>query len=497
MRSKERCRATTVLVAAVLCVLGCSGESRGSNQTATWPAGMETPVMRPNTEQLVNGIAATEICGAQGERCGTAQIAEGQNSQEQVAHVADDNKGIAVPQPKVVEAAAPSAYAPWDGIPTPEPRPSELLALAASASTAQGCGAASVSCGSVSNVQPQPVAVVSDPLRNKVGQMLIMGFQGKRPNDPGVQRIASYLERRLVGGVLIGRHNVQSRDQVRALIRYLRKRAGNYKPFFAVDQEGGLVQRLNGKAGYTPVPRASKVAQGGSRSAQQIYRNMARELADTGINMNLGPVVDLNINPRNPIIAKYGRSYGRNADDVTEFAGIFILAHRDRRIATVAKHFPGHGSSTKDTHVAFTDVTNTFDASELEPYRQIGNGISAVMTAHVAHAGITGSAGRPASLSRQAIEGKLRGELQYDNVVMTDDMEMAAVRNKYGLLRAAVMAVNAGNDMLIFSNTWKHNPSRADRLIDTIVQAVQDGTVSRQRIEAASQRINRLRREVR
>lgn len=487
MRSRERCRAATVLFAAALCVLGCSGESRGGNQQAIWPAGMETPVMRPNADQLVNGIASVDFCGDGGERCGQAQV----------AHIADDTSGGAAPQPSAVQAAAPSAYAPLEGIPAPEPRPNDLVAVAAAATVSQGCGAGSVSCGQTAGVQAQTVAAVSDPLRNKVGQMLIMGFQGRRQGDAGVERIASYLERRLVGGVLIGRHNVQSRGQVRALIRYLRKRAGSYKPFFAVDQEGGLVQRLNRKAGYKAVPKASTVAQQGSRSAQQIYRNMAAELADTGINMNLGPVVDLNINPRNPIIAKYGRSYGRNADDVTEFAGIFILAHRDHQIATVAKHFPGHGSSTKDTHVAFTDVTNTFDASELEPYRQIGNGISAVMTAHVAHAGITGSAGRPASLSRQAIEGTLRGDLQYDNVVMTDDMEMAAVRNKFGLLRSAVMAVQAGNDMLIFSNTWKHNPSRPDRLIDAIVQAVRDGSISRQRIDTALRRINRLRNQVR
>src|SRR5690606_35642736 len=148
-------------------------------------------------------------------------------------------------------------------------------------------------------------------------------------------------------------------------------------PFIMLDQEGGQVQRLTPSVGFAGTPSARDVARGGIEAAEAVYADLARRLAREGFNVNFGPVVDLNLNPDNPVIARFGRAYGRDAASVTAFAAAFVAGHHAAGMGTALKHFPGHGSSLADSHHGFVDVTEVWSPAELEPYRTlIGEGLA-------------------------------------------------------------------------------------------------------------------------
>ena len=225
----------------------------------------------------------------------------------------------------------------------------------------------------------------------KIGQMIMVGFPGDGEKDPGVIAVRDQLAKGLIGGVVLFPENIASPKRLKNLIAYLRNARSMPMPFIAVDQEGGKVQRLNRWNGHSNFTSAQRVARNPSyaspEAAQKLYAKMAAELAEAGFNMNLGPVVDLNTNPRNPVIGARGRSFSNDPDTVTALATAFIKAHRAANVLTVAKHFPGHGSSRVDSHKALADVSKTWREVELEPYRRLAKDglLDAVMVGHLYH----------------------------------------------------------------------------------------------------------------
>ena len=187
---------------------------------------------------------------------------------------------------------------------------------------------------------------------------------------------------------------------------------------------------------------------------------MAKTLAAAGINHNLAPVVDINSNPANPVIGALGRSFSADPAVVIAQARAFIEAHHAHDVTTTLKHFPGHGSSQADSHLGLVDVSATWQRDELEPYRVlIGEGIvDTVMTAHVFNTQLDPT--YPATLSKATITGILRDELGFDGVVITDDMNMQAITSQYGFEQAAVLAVQAGADLLAYGNNLVYDPRR-------------------------------------
>ena len=178
-----------------------------------------------------------------------------------------------------------------------------------------------------------------------VGQMIMVGFPGDNENEKGVRAVREQLNKGTIGGVVLFPANINSRRQVKHLNAYLRNARSDPQPFIAVDQEGGTVQRLKPWNGFKWFPSAAQVARNPSfasrEAAERLYGEMAAELSSAAFNMNLGPVIDLNTNPGNPVIGARGRSFGEDPDIVTSLAAAFIQAHRAANIATVAKHFPG------------------------------------------------------------------------------------------------------------------------------------------------------------
>jgi len=353
----------------------------------------------------------------------------------------------------------------------------------------------------LSGAWPMPDVADADPdLDVKVGQMIMVGFRGLSITDE--QPIARDIRQRHIGGVILfdydvpsrtyGR-NIESPGQLRALTSSLKKLAG-IPLFIAVDQEGGRISRLKEKNGFPPTLSQKRLgALDDVKKTTKQAELTARTLAGLGINLNFVPVVDLDLNPENPVIGKLERSFSRNPDRVTRHALAVIDAHRRNGVLTAPKHFPGHGSAAGDTHEGFVDVTDRWTAVELEPFRSLIRQDKAdmVMTAHVFNGKLDPV--WPSTLSRKTLSDLLRQEMGYTGVVITDDMQMRAIAARYGLETAIRQAILAGADILLFANNSVYEEDIAARVASTIRTLVEKGEIPRERIDASYGRIMKLK----
>jgi beta-N-acetylhexosaminidase len=336
-------------------------------------------------------------------------------------------------------------------------------------------------------------------IEQMAGQMIVVGFAGDSVDAKGVATARQQLADGVIGGVMYLKTNVASRAAVVAMNEAFRKAApAGLPPFITLDQEGGLVERLDSSVGFTEVPDASTVAAKNSPAeARPIYENLAEGVRDWGFNVNFAPVVDLAVNPNNTVIAKYGRAYGKTGDVVTDYAAQVIAAHHDAGLITSLKHFPGHGSSTADSHEGYVDITRTWKPAELDPYRAlIANGYADfVMVGHLIDTEIDPT-GLPSSLSPVWIGSVLRGQLGFTGVVITDDLEMGAIRDHYSTRDTVIRAVRAGVDVLLFSNTAKPHAGLGDEVRKILVDEANVDPEFKARIEESYKRIVALKARI-
>jgi beta-N-acetylhexosaminidase len=337
-------------------------------------------------------------------------------------------------------------------------------------------------------------------IEQMAGQMIIVGFIGDSAGDRSVVRLREEIAAGTLGGVMYLRTNVASLSAVRRMNAEFRAASPDLPPFITLDQEGGYVERLTRAVGFTERPSAAAIAEANTpEEAEAIYAQMAAEIAELGFTVNFGPVVDINLNPNNQVIGRNGRAFGTTADEVVPYAAAFTRAHHEAGLLTALKHFPGHGSSTADSHEGFVDITESWNEVELVPYRElIGLGLADfVMIGHLYHADYSGGDTRlPSSLSPEWITGVLRGELGYDGVVISDDLEMGAIREHFGLRETVTRAVNAGIDVLLFSNTAKPRGSLADEIRAILVAEAEADPAFRARIEESYGRIVALKARI-
>jgi len=340
-------------------------------------------------------------------------------------------------------------------------------------------------------------------LEHKIGQMLMVGFHGTSATKNS--QICKDIKQYNIGAVILFDYNpvnknepknIANRAQLKKLTSELQACSKDGKLLIAVDQEGGRVQRLKSKYGfYGKFPKASDVVKMDQSQIKSTYTKMSRELKSVGINYDLAPVVDLDINNRNHVIHGLGRSFGKDPKVVAGYAGTFIDAMHHYGVLTSLKHFPGHGSSVGDTHKGYVDVTKLWKKVELEPYRLLKDKADTVMVAHVFNKRLDSK--YPATLSKKTVNGKLRNELGYKGVVITDDLQMGAISKKYGLKNTLRLAINAGDDILLFGNQL--DPKKvvtSKKLVDTIVSLVKQGKVSKASITNSYNRIQRLKRKL-
>lgn len=341
-------------------------------------------------------------------------------------------------------------------------------------------------------------AAIHNTIDRMVGQMIVAGFDGQVARSNGARVVRKLLTKGAIGGVIVMPWNISSKkkfalSQLTAMTKSFRKVAGRLPPMISIDQEGGAVQRLKRRHGFPTTPSAARMAKRfTTEQASKLYTRLAKRLRATGINLNFGPVFDLNRNPRNPIIARRKRAYGPSATKVIIYAREFTKAHRNAGVLTVAKHFPGHGSSGVDSHHRLVDLTRTWAPVELVPYWALANHAASpdmVMTGHLYHPRFSDEVGMPASLSRKAIQDELRNNLGFRGLVITDDLAMTPVKKRFPVGERAVRAIIAGNDIVLLSTAARGNAKTVYRMHSAITAAVANGRIKRSQIMASYDRI--------
>ncbi len=322
-------------------------------------------------------------------------------------------------------------------------------------------------------------------LEAKIGQLLMFGFSGTA--------VTSFIEQQItknnLGGVILFSRNIKSLEQLAGLNYKLQELAGRSPSgsglFISADQEGGTIARLT--KGVAVAPSAMALGATDSEAiTEKVCQTSGLELRAAGINMNLAPVVDVNSNPKNPVIGV--RSFGENPERVAKLGAAAIRGYQKHLIA-VAKHFPGHGDTDSDSHHVLPIISHDrtrLEEVELVPFKEaIASDVAAIMTSHVAFPAIEPTRNLPATLSYQVLTKLLRETLGFEGLIMTDCLEMLAIKNTFGTVEAAVMTIEAGADLVILS----HSEDLQRQAFDALVRAVRTGRISEERIDQSLARV--------
>lgn len=351
-------------------------------------------------------------------------------------------------------------------------------------------------------------------LEQQIGQMIMVGFRGTTvsPEDP----IYKMIESKHIGGVVLYSRdlpsketvarNVASPEQLQKLNRDLQN-ISETELLIGIDEEGGFVTRLIPENGFQFHQSHQTIGTLNEPDSTALWaKAMASELSELGINMNFGPVMDVNRNPLNPIIGARERSFSAQVENVVTNSKIFLQEHKKQAIICSPKHFPGHGSSSTDSHKGLADVTQTWSSAELTPFKSLieEGDIQVIMTSHVYNANLDTL---PSTLSPKIIDSVLRKDFGFNGVILSDDMQMRAISNFYDFETSIEKALLAGVDMLLFSNNAgpcpeesqddcseiPFDPYIAQKAIQHILNLVEEGKVSEERIVASYQRIQKLK----
>jgi beta-N-acetylhexosaminidase len=349
-------------------------------------------------------------------------------------------------------------------------------------------------------------------LRDKIGQMLLVGFDGLEVNDesPVVKQIDEYG----LGGVILFDYDCKSKtfDKNIASVKQVQELNNNLQEFntvsneknerlslpllISVDYEGGLVDRLKEKYGFSKTVSAKQVGEMSDDDAIKVVQRMADTLVESGFNVNFAPVLDVDVNPDNPVLGKLGRCFSASPTEVARFGRIYAETFLKNNIKPAFKHFPGHGSSKADSHLGFVDVTDTWKPCELEPYKLLlekeNSSSTMIMTAHIVNRKLDDT-GLPATLSYDILTRMLRQEFNFDGVIITDDMQMKAISDEYSLEESLPLAINAGVDMFIFGNQLADSHQDFKEVIDIIEKNVKAGAIKQGLIDDAYARIVRFK----
>ena len=357
----------------------------------------------------------------------------------------------------------------------------------AASTPAAGAGTANAA---VSNALPS--------LDIMIGSMLMLGFRGA--DLPPADAFLAQVRAGHVGHVILfdrdvttgGERNITSPQQLRQLTATLR--AASPGPLLiAVDQEGGRVRRLKPQKGFADLPSAQSMGTGQPDKTRALARQLGKELAGLGISVNLAPVADVNSNPANPAIGALERSFSPNSTLVAAHAIAFGQGLAQQGVIPALKHFPGQGGAQKDSHLGLTDITRSWNAkADLAPYTQaFAQGWPGmVMLGHLFHTGL--DANYPATLSRAVVADLLRGRMGWQGVIISDDMQMKAITDHYGMEQAVLLAVNAGVDILLFGNNLYWDENLPQKAFATLKGLVQSGRISQQRVMESWLRISNL-----
>lgn len=355
--------------------------------------------------------------------------------------------------------------------------------------------------GPASPLPEQDVAAATLPpsLDVMLGSMLMLGFRGLElaPDDPFLEAVRAGR----VGHVLLfdrdlpsggGQRNIRCPEQLRRLTATLRA-ASPGAMFIAVDQEGGRVRRLRPQQGFMDLPSARHMGRETLEATRSLAARLGAELAGLGISVDLAPVADVDSNPDNPAIGRLERSFSPDPAVAAAYSLAFGQGLARGGVIPVLKHFPGQGCAQYDSHLGLTDISRCWDGGrDLLPYaeafRQGWPGM--VMVGHLFHARLDPT--HPASLSKVMVSGLLRQGLGWQGVVISDDMQMKAITDHYGLEQAILLAVEAGVDILVFGNNLQWDPGLPEKAHAALRRLVDSGKITPERVRASWERIAAL-----
>ncbi len=334
-------------------------------------------------------------------------------------------------------------------------------------------------------------------LEEEIGQMLMVGIRGTNLNAKVMEQTRQQVIEGDIGGIIFFKHNIKNSRQFRIFVKSIASLPVAVPLFLAVDEEGGQVRRLRKSQGFKEFPSAAYVgANLNDSKACDVYSNMAIQIHKTGLNLNLGPVVDVNINRASPAIGQLNRSFSRDPGKVFKLGQIFIRAHQKAGVLTTLKHYPGHGSSREDTHNELTDITHTWRNSEQLPFRRLIDSaeVDLIMAGHLFDQNV--DLKYPASISHSHIQETLREKLGYQGVVITDDLQMGAIIKRYPLDEIIISAINAGCDILQFSDPMNLSQDLPAHVRQVVISAINKGEINPERIHQSYQRIMNLKQQL-
>ncbi|PJN53108.1 MULTISPECIES: beta-N-acetylhexosaminidase [Paenibacillus] len=337
-------------------------------------------------------------------------------------------------------------------------------------------------------VDPVQEQLSSLTLEEKIGQMILAGVQGTTLDNQTKQMITD----QKVGGIIFYANNVSTLEGTAKFVQSIKEvNQSNPVPIFmSVDQEGGKVSRM--PETVESIPSSRKVGETkDSALAETMGELLARQVQLAGFNMDFAPVLDVNSNPKNPVIGD--RSFGSSAELVSRMGIAEMKGLRSEGIIPVVKHFPGHGDTSVDSHLDLPVVNKTEkQLAKLEwiPFQAaVKEQVEAVMVAHILFPKLDPD--HPASLSDVIIGEHLRGKFNYDGVVITDDLSMGAIAKNYKLDQAALATVKAGSDILLVAHSYES----AKTIFDTLISAVKSGKITESRIDESVYRILALKQQ--
>jgi len=336
-------------------------------------------------------------------------------------------------------------------------------------------------------------------LQRIVAQKIVVGFFGHKNTDPDFRRVINNLEQGFVGGVLFLGRNMSNKTDLELMVREVKNCKCDVLPLIAIDEEGGVIERLGPSQGFDHTASAAEVGREDKEKARTDYERLAKKLSDIGFNINLAPVVDLNLNPENPIIGRLDRSFSSSPLAVSLYASIFIEEHHKRGIATALKHFPGHGSSSNDSHDSIANVETSWSPVELVPYEKLINShiVDCIMVGHLSNATLWG--GAATQYGARAIKQILRQQLRFSGVVLSDDLSMKAVRSPDQPFSEVIRSsVRAGVDIVVVSriNDDDETADTGAYVNSAILAGIRSGEIDREAIDSSVRRIEFLKKEI-
>lgn len=350
---------------------------------------------------------------------------------------------------------------------------------------------------------------MADRLRTLCGSMLMVGIRGSEPGDPlleanlascrdaGVGAVVLF-DRDLASGGGARSRNIESPEQLIRLTGRIREVLGT-TTWIAVDQEGGRVARLNETNGHGRGESPQTLGRMTEVDRDAEWERQATQLRRAGIDWNLAPGVDLCVSGSGSLIEASGRAFGRDAASVGRIGAACVRRFAESGVASCLKHFPGHGSAPGDSHEELPDITDCHTGGEIEAFRTAlcEPGVSdraALMTGHLLHRGVDPR--WPVSLS-SAWHRRIREELNFGGVILTDALDMGAISRRFERREAIIHAINAGADMLLLANNMPDRGAEVDPVdaSEQIAKALREGAIDggEARIEASLRRIKRFR----